>query len=235
MLRPLALDLYSGAGGAGAGLWLAGFDVIGYDHRDQPRYPFEHRIRDLAEPIDELIADLAPALIWASPPCQRFSAVSSYHGVAANHADLIEHTRAALVDSGRPYIIENVPGAPLINPIKLAGDHFGLGVDRARIFELSHFVLEPSRPGHNGRRVGAGLTGVYGHGGGVHGPCATSDWQEAMGIGWMKKAELAQAIPPAYAQWLAEAIAGPAGIHLERRVEAVPDNQTANTKGPYRP
>lgn len=220
--RPLAIDLYSGAGGAGAGLWMAGFDVIGFDHTAQPRYPFEHRIRDLAEPFDELLAELAPALIWASPPCQRFSRVSSYQNVAADHADLIEHTRAALVASGRPYIIENVPGAPLINPITLAGDHFGLGVDRARIFELSHFILEPPRPGHLGKRVGSGLTGVYGHGGGVHGPCATADWSKAMGIHWMRKPELAQAIPPVYSRWLAEALAGPAGFNIERRFDPVP-------------
>lgn len=127
-----ALDLFCGAGGAAVGLYRAGFDVVGVDIEPQPRYPFEFHQGDALEfPTDGF------DLIWASPPCQRYSVYSRNMGYADRHPDLIDPTRAKLRASGAPYIIENVPGAPLRDCIMLCGSMFDLDVRRHRLFECS--------------------------------------------------------------------------------------------------
>lgn len=114
------------------GLHRAGFDVTGVDHALQPRYPFAFIQSDaLMVPLDGF------DLIWASPPCQRYSMYSRNVGTAENHPDLIEPIRERLKASGTPSIIENVEGAPLMASVILCGSMFGLGVRRHRLFECS--------------------------------------------------------------------------------------------------
>jgi DNA (cytosine-5)-methyltransferase 1 len=207
MSRPVLLDLYCKAGGAAMGYYRAGFDVVGVDHEPQPRYPF-HFI--LADALDYLAAHGHEyAAIHASPPCQRHTSLRWMHN-AKEHADLIPPTRDLLRVSGRPYIIENVPGAPLRDAVTLCGTMFGLGsgdaeLRRHRLFELSSPAPLTPRCQHGERTR---VIGVYGgHGRDRRRTVNTLDFpadarREAMGITWMTDAELSQAIPPAYCEFI---------------------------------
>lgn len=207
--RPLALDLFSGAGGAGMGLHRAGFDVIGVDIKPQPRYPFRFVQADAMNPPFDL-ADFD--LIWASPPCQAYSVASRNQRAAGKkYPDLIQPVREMLITSGAPYAIENVPGSPLNRTIKLRGTMFpGLKVIRERWFELSWFMFQPQAQEPRGLLINHGYVSVAGHG--TQGWAykkglrwLTADMRLAMGIGWMTRSELSQAIPPAYSEFIGRA------------------------------
>lgn len=196
-MRPRAIDLFCGAGGASAGLVAAGFDVVGVDVKDQPEYPWRF-VRADALKIELTGYDF----IWASPPCQAHSRATKRWSTAV-HADQIPATRERLKKTGALWVIENVVGAPLENPITLCGSMFGLRVQRHRLFE-ANFPL--SQPACDHERQGL-VVGVYGHSGGS----STRDgltfggvetWRAGMGISWMTRDNLAQAIPPAYAEWI---------------------------------
>jgi DNA (cytosine-5)-methyltransferase 1 len=201
------LDLFCGAGGAAAGYWQAGFQVHGVDQKPQPRYPFPFTQADALEYLASVKTGEF-ALIHASPPCQAYStATAARH--RGRHPDLVGPVRDALVKLGTPWVIENVPGAPMNYHVTLCGTMFGLRVYRHRRFETSHLVWQPSHPehrvkagGHKAQRqrkahyLAGGFVTITGHVGTYCGP--------AMGIGWMTGAELTQAIPPAYTRWLGE-------------------------------
>ena len=199
------LDLFCGAGGAAMGYHRAGFDVVGVDIAPQPRYPFEFHQADALEYLAEHGRDFDA--IHASPPCQRFSTMTADPD---RHPDLVDAARVLLVAAGAPYAIENVPQAPLIDPVILCGSAFGLRVRRHRAFESNvaivgtgHFHAEQGRP-----------VGVYGQhpdrrqhlrpDGTQRGTKATTlgHGQRAMGIDWMTWPELAEAIPPAFTEWI---------------------------------
>jgi DNA (cytosine-5)-methyltransferase 1 len=206
-----ALDLFCGGGGASMGLARAGFEVVGVDLHPQPAYPFTFIQADaLTFPLGGF------DLIWASPPCQAHSAATRDK---SRHSDLIPATRERLRSSGAATIIENVVGAPLLDPIMLCGAMFGLGVVRHRLFETSFVVTQPSHPKHVGSIVTGEYVTVAGNGGvpswtlkererrglARHIPdeMALGTWQQAMGIAWLPRKPLTQAIPPAYSEWLA--------------------------------
>lgn len=209
MSRPLLLDLFCGAGGCSVGYQRAGFDVVGVDIEAHDDYPFELIVTDaidylrwMSEQPFQLVA-----AIHASPPCPRYTTLAAgTNGNSDDHPDLIAPTRELLRRIGLPYVIENVPNAPLENPITLCGEMFGLDVIRHRLFESNVFLWQPEHPPHRGRvagwRHGEYFDGpyfaVYGDGGGKG---SLSDWQKAMGIDWMtSKDDLADAIPPAYTE-----------------------------------
>jgi DNA (cytosine-5)-methyltransferase 1 len=211
-VKPRLLDLFCGAGGAAMGYHRAGFDVVGVDIKPQPRYPFKFWQADALQAGGLLRASHFDA-IHASPPCQPhvkgLRAVNAGLGRAMQHTDLIAATRELLQATGLPYILENVEGAPLIDPVRLCGTSFGLPLRRHRLFESSVALLvPPCAHGHflerrywtswvkNGERVRASTVQVYGNGGEAH------EWGPAMGIDWMARAELAEAIPPAYTEWI---------------------------------
>ena len=208
-----ALDLYCGAGGATRGLQEAGFHVTGVDLIASPRYCGDARrawnVMGM-EPHDFTDFDF----VWASPPCQKHTALKSMHN-AKPHEDLIGRTRELLKASGRPYVIENVVGAPLRNPFMLCGSMFelqtegGAALRRHRIFETS-FGVDPPPCCH----TNAPVIGVYGghyrnrsrpgHLNRLARDFRAEDGQRAMGISWMTSSEISQAIPPAYSKWIAE-------------------------------
>lgn len=181
------------------GIHRAGFDVTGVDFAPQPRYPFEFRQGDALD------ADLSGYdFVWASPPCQEHTALRAR--VGKHYECFIERTREKLLAWDGPWIMENVPGAPLRNPAVLCGAMFGLRVYRHRLFESSEFLLVPPHHTHgvrvNPRGVNrrahwdaGGFLSVVGDVGNYAGP-------EGMGIDWMSGNELSQAIPPAYSEFL---------------------------------
>jgi DNA (cytosine-5)-methyltransferase 1 len=213
--RPRLLDLFCGAGGAACGYHRAGFDVVGVDHVAQPNYPFEFVQADALEYLGGLLnhhsslEGLLDALdfdaIHASPPCQAYirSGTVSRDG---RHPDLLGPTRDLLEEMGLPWVIENVPGAPMRPDAVLCGSMFGLEVRRHRWFEFSWgepvmtLACDHTRP----------ITGVYGNPHGRNGanpgmlPSDLATWSRAMGIDWMTTAELADAIPPAYTEFIGQ-------------------------------
>lgn len=228
MTRPRLLDLFCCEGGAGMGYARAGFDVTGIDLRRWPNYPFEFHRADAIEYARDHSTEFDA--IHASPPCQAHSVLKHRHPDVfdsmlfplTSHPDLVPATRDMLNSTGLPFIIENVPGAPLIDPVVLCGSMFGLGADcedgyrqlqRHRLFE-SNVALSPPGPcRHSGLVVG-----VYGNGGGgvraaTRGYKATKrEGNDALGTGWMSVAGMSQAIPPAYTQWLGAQLLAACGV-----------------------
>lgn len=207
---PRLLDLFCGAGGAAQGYADAGFDVFGVDIAPQPRYPFPFIQGDaLAPPVRLEDFDV----IHASPPCQDYSTAMRH--LAKPQPRLIEPVRELLSRSGRPWIIENVPGAPLARQpdllggfgVELCGTMFGLPVWRHRLFEAS-FALIPaprgcdhSTPAMNPHNQ-AGRDRIYAEYGGKQNPDPI--WNAAMGVPWMNKHEGREAIPPRMTAFLGE-------------------------------
>jgi DNA (cytosine-5)-methyltransferase 1 len=196
------LDLYCKAGGASKGYADAGFEVTGIDIKKQKRYPYTFIQADCLEVLKDLDYLRTFDVIAASPPCQTHSATKHLRvaqGKTTDKVDLIPQTREALIASGKPYVIENVPGAPLIDPVQFCGSYFGLKVRRHRLFE-SNLPIVGSGCKHKeqGRPVG-----IYGSmrdeiPGGGHTAKTIEQAREAMGIDWMIWGELVEAIPPIY-------------------------------------
>ena len=196
------LDLYCKAGGASKGYQLAGFEVVGVDIKKQKRYPFEFIQADCLELMKDMDFLRSFDVIAASPPCQTHSITQhlrNAQGRSTDKVDLIPQTREALIASGKPYVIENVPGSPLINPIQMCGSYFGLKVRRHRRFESNLPIIgSPCDHKSQGKPVG-----VYGSmrdeiPKGGHTAKSIEEAREAMGIDWMIWGELVEAIPPIY-------------------------------------
>ncbi len=141
MKRPVLLDLFSCSGIGADGYKSAGFDVISVDIEDQPNNPHNFNRMDWLEGLKQFssMADV----IHASPPCQSYSRTKSLH--SAKYETLVDVVRAELQRSGKPYVIENVQGAPLENAIWLDGIMFGLKVVRKRLFESNVLLLMPEK------------------------------------------------------------------------------------------
>lgn len=201
-MKPRLLDLFCGAGGAARGYQMAGFHVIGVDIKPQPRYAGDVFIQAdaMTFPLDGF------DVIHASPPCQAYSSATPREH---SHPDLYAPTRDRLVESGLPYVIENVIGAPYDHGVVLCGSMFGLTVDgewiqRHRNFETSWFAFQPACAHPKGRRSLL-VTGhafiretrdIARHS--RQGPFELAE--RLMGIDWMTRKELVQAIPPAYTE-----------------------------------
>lgn len=180
----------------------AGFGVVGVDLAPQPRYPFAFVRGDALNPPVRLEAFDA---IHASPPCQGFTAYKRRPGHVAPRANLIPPIRALLEASGKPFVIENVPGAP-VRGFTLCGSSFGLDVRRHRLFETSPEILlaPPCDHGWQSARFRQATNratrrktvevGVW--------RIPLTVQRQAMGVDWMELEELSEAIPPAYTEWI---------------------------------
>lgn len=184
------------------GYHQAGFEVVGVDINSQTRYPFEFHQGDALDYLKNHGSEFD--VVHASPPCQAYAITNNIWKKSETYPDLVAPTRDLLKEIGKPYVIENVPGAPLNNPIRLCGVMFDLHVIRHRLFESSEFLFEPEHKRHM-FRASYGRTpknGEYytisGHFGDVKGA------RKAMDIDWMVRNELAQAIPPAYTKYIGE-------------------------------
>ena len=180
---------------------MAGFHVTGVDIKPQPRYVGDRFIQGDALGVDVQGYDF----IWASPPCQAYIRSGSV-AKDGRHPDLVGQVRARLVGA---WVIENVPGAPLRGDLLLCGSMFGLGVRRHRYFEASSPWLPPCGPASCDHSKP--ITGVYGNPHGASGawegmlPSDKETWSREMGIDWMATHELADAIPPAYSEFIGKA------------------------------
>jgi DNA (cytosine-5)-methyltransferase 1 len=222
---PRALDLFCCAGGASMGLHRAGFDVVGVDIKPQPRYPFAfHQADAMTFPLDGF------DFIWASPPCQGYSAMRHAPG-AVGAPLLIKRIRRRLCGTNALWVVENVEDArwAMRDPIMLCGSMFGLEaqgcrLQRHRLFQ-ANFPIDAPQCAHDDRPV----VGVYGgHArkrSAKAGGRGTRDvWEgghkaaaaKAMGIDWMTLAEMSEAIPPAYAEYIGRA----AVVHLKAERDA---------------
>jgi DNA (cytosine-5)-methyltransferase 1 len=215
-VKPRLLDLFCGGGGAAMGYQRAGFEVVGVDLQPQPNYPFPFFRSDAIAYLNGMWDDMQRgrrlqfAAIHASPPCQAHTRKAANWGRKRNHwidhPTLIEPTRELLRATGLPYVIENVPGAPINAQIELCGTHFGLRIIKHRLFEANWpLPMPPASCDHRG---------VYNP---WVGPGRSAEkLREAQGIDWLpisggasRKAgytgDLFNAIPPAYTEHIGRA------------------------------
>lgn len=213
MGRALLLDLFSGAGGASVGYWRAGFDVIGVDLYPMPRFPFDFIQADAMRFLRELIRDGVSGIdaIHASPPCQGYSTTKFVNPRASEYPRLIPELRGLLEQTGLPYVIENVEGAGQEMPdsVTLCGSQFGRRAEfhGSEVYLRRHRLISgnwhlPDAGPH--RHVGRAVS-IAGHGSPNHkvsGKGYSALCRELMGIDWMTRDELTEAIPPAYAEYV---------------------------------
>lgn len=194
------------------GYHRAGFEVVGIDVEPQPNYPFEFWQLDALDVLDWLLTGRWQCYslsdfqaIHASPPCQAFTAYQRRPGHVAPRVNLIPAVRERVRATGLPYVIENVPGAPLENSVQVCGSGLGLDVRRHRWFE-SNVALwgVPCAHGQQPARFAPATNRTN-----LRRTVEVGVWRiplevqlRAMGIDWMTLSELSQAIPPAYTEHL---------------------------------
>ena len=219
MSAPRLLDLFSCAGGAAMGYHRAGFEVVGVDINPQLNYPFRFYQADALEFVQQRWVRHYFDAIHASPPCQDYlnlTKVNAALGRESSHDRLIAETRAALIATDLPWVIENVEDAKpeLVNPVRICGTGVGLPLRRHRMFE-SNVPLDGIACDHqrftekrywtswrpNGEHRLSTVVQVYGNAGG------REHWPAAMGIDWMTAEEMVEAIPPSYTEHIGRQLA----------------------------
>lgn len=199
MSTPRLLDLFCGAGGCSVGYQRAGFDVVGVDVELQPHYPFWDVLQDDAMALlddDDFVSGFD--VIHASPPCQMYSRAMKH--LAFDQPMLLEPVRERLQEIGKPYVIENVVGAPMPTAVQVCGTGLGLRVYRHRLFESNIDIVgtdcDHSVPAMNPHNQ-AGRDAMYAEFGRRD---PEPRWRQEMGVEWMSRYEAREAIPPAYTE-----------------------------------
>lgn len=218
------LDLFCCEGGAAVGYDRAGFTVTGVDldPKFSKRYPFEFHAADALEFVKDHGHEFDA--IHASPPCQRYSITNASR--RHDYPDLIGPTREALQATGKPYVIENVAGAPLHNPITLCWSHFyepgivedddgtPLRMERHRLFETNFPVMvgecfHPKEIQVAGSYGGARRDKIEARTVRKGGYVPSKTVQERLlGIDWMTQHGLFQSVPPVYTEHIGGFIRG---------------------------
>jgi DNA (cytosine-5)-methyltransferase 1 len=200
------------------GYHRAGFEVVGVDIKPQPRYPFEFHQADALTYLREHGSEFDA--IHASPPCQAYSITRHAHD--REHPALVPDTLATLRAIGVPWVCENVVGAPLPDAVTLCGSMFDLRswdhyieqtvqLKRHRLFQSSAYIMAPGPCRHvKGMRVGGVYGGAWSKNRSLDpsvkrtgGYAPPDDVRRAlMGIDWMTRQQLNQAIPPSYTEWI---------------------------------
>jgi DNA (cytosine-5)-methyltransferase 1 len=198
-MKPRLLDLFCGAGGCSVGYSKAGFEVVGVDINPQPHYPFEfHQADALIYPLDSFDA------YHASPPCQLWAC--GFNPNRSNYPDLIDNIRKRFIATAKPFVIENVPQSPVRKDLTICGCQVGLEhIRRKRCFEFNWQCPNELPKIHNHFAMSISVTGT-----GT--PTGTwkawgralklQEFRDAMGINWMARKELSEAIPPAYTEYI---------------------------------
>lgn len=206
MPRRQLLDLFCGSGGVAMGYYRAGFDVVGVDNEAHADYPFPLVLADALDVLRSptILRDFD--VIHASPPCTRYTKGLRHHPERqVEHPDLIAPVRQLLRAWGGPWVIENVPGAPLRYPILICGRAMGLPtIARHRLFESSVFLMSPGCGCGNERAMS-----VFGHAATIKHPdgrrqhIPTDEVKRLMGVEWIRRRDdVKDAIPPAYTEFL---------------------------------
>lgn len=211
MSRPRLLDLFCCAGGCSMGYYDAGFDVVGVDIQPRYDYPFEFIEADALDVMRDTAFLDTFNVVHASPPCQRYSIAANAHGNAHTHPDLLPPTRALLRTWGGPYVIENVPTAPMQDAVLLCGWAMGLRhIKRHRLFETKRALMSPGCLCPTGDTVS-----VFGHSGedrrksarGVRKHVPIAEVRGLMHVPWINgRDDVSESIPPPYTHFLGEQI-----------------------------
>lgn len=207
------LDLFCCEGGAGEGYRRAGFDVTGVDNQPQPKNPHRFILADAVAYLAEHGHEYD--CVHASPPCQAFTKAQRLRHRL--HPDYIAPVRELLLSLGKPYVIENVPGAPLNNPVELCGTMFGLRLYRHRLFETNWPLVAPAHPKHVAPQVKMGRPAAaaqmiqpVGNFSGV------AEARSVMEMPWASRDGLREAIPPVYTEYVGTQLMT---LHRARRWE----------------
>lgn len=228
MSKPRLLDLFCGAGGAAKGYQLAGFYVVGVDIKPQPRYcGDEFYLSDVTALLESEYHPMWPDwlrlkefdAIHASPPCQAYSRLRHLPWLKGReYPALLDATREMLQAQDAPWVIENVEDAPMPYSVVLCGTMFNLPLYRHRRFGASFLMMQPEHHKHE-HTLAAGRASMakrYRHSSVVTGvivkeisrgslaghATGAKETGRLMGIDWMRRDELTQAIPPAYTEWV---------------------------------
>lgn len=232
MTRPLLFDLGCAQGGAAVGYYRAGFDVIGFDVVVQPRYPFSFVQADALDILADLVryggyAGREPVAVHASMPCQRWSTQTKRNGTQHRHPDLVGPVRELLQEWGGPWVMENIPAAPLREPVLLCGVALGIVYSGHWLKRHRHFEANvPLKGSGCGCKPGLTYMDVTGggptskprtDGGGGRPPKGTAAQVRAlMGMPWATKTGCNEAIPPLYTEF----VGGQVLAHLQAAAAA---------------
>ena len=233
LTRPRHLELFAGGCGSAWGWVMAGFDVVAIDNHRRLHLPESEHLTFIKADAVKVLLDIAYLRTFESlgggPPCQthtRAKHLRDAQGKQTDKIDLIPETRAGFEQSGRPYVIENVPEAPLRHDLLLCGSmfpelrvHDDTGqrwLRRHRVFETNVSLSAPGPCDHRGAGVRA--LGIYGSKAdnvpsGGQTARTLDEGRALMGNDWMSWSALVESVPWRYTEFIGAQLV----THLQER------------------